>query len=354
MKNKIYSAFAPGKVYFGGEYAVVAAQSSAIIFNTQVGVNTTFKIQDAWHITSTQCLEGYEHFHHQGLVSIPSNLLVQDAINVMQRFAQQQGKLCVCGHLHIESSLDYNTTTKYGLGSSGAVCVSIIKVLAQAYEFELSPLEVYKLAVLSQLEHFVFSSYGDVAVSAYDCWIVYHKYDETWLTQHMHKDLMWLIQHVWPQLKIEPIKAHDFPISLVFTNASSDSQEMVKLMKKHSTKSYYTLFVETTRNIIDPLSKAMDQDCMSNVMRHTKTLSLALSMLQRNTKMNIKTEAMDHIESLIEPYHGFIKVSGAGGGDCVWCLYPDVEHQQQANAVLEKEGYILLDNLVFKPRKEVT
>ena len=350
MNNK-YTAFAPGKVYFGGEYAVVSGQSSAIIFNTKVGVTTTFTPEEKWRITSTQQSEGYECIQHLGLIFIPSNLLIQDAINVVQRYAQQQNIPCLWGHLHIESSLDYNTTTKYGLGSSGAVCVSIIKVLTQAYGFELSPLEIYKLAVLSQLEHFSHSSYGDVAVSAYNTWIVYHKYDDTWLYQHIHKDIDWLLHHVWPHLTIETIQEHAFPMSLVFTNASADSQTMVKAMKHHQTKSYYSLFIESTKNSIDPLSKAMDQDCMSNVIKHTKSLSRALDMLQRNTKITIKTETMEHIASLIEPFNGIIKVSGAGGGDCVWCLYPDILSQQMGNDVLIQEGYILLDELVFSNKE---
>jgi mevalonate kinase len=103
MKNKKYSAFAPGKVYFAGEYAVVSALSSAIIFNTRVGVNTSFEMEEKWRVTSSQHQEGYELIQHLGLVSIPSNLLVQDAINVVQRYAQQHNIPCIWGHLHIES-----------------------------------------------------------------------------------------------------------------------------------------------------------------------------------------------------------------------------------------------------------
>lgn len=349
MNSNIHTAYAPGKVYFGGEYAVVGGQCSAIIFNTQVGVHTTFTVQDAWKITSSLLPQGFEITAYQSLVAVANNLVVQDAINIVQRYAQQKGITCVSGHLHIESGLDNSLTTKYGLGSSGAVCVGIIKVLAKVYNIELTPLELYKLAVLSQLEHFSYSSFGDLAVSAYDCWIMYHKYDTIWLSQHMHKDIDWLLHHVWPQLSIEPIKAHAFPMSLVFTNASADSQTMVKLMKKHTTKSYYTLFVETTRSVMDPLSKAIDQDCTANVLRYTKSLASALDMLQRNTMIPIRTATMDDIETMIEPFDGFIKVSGAGGGDCVWCLYPDSISQQRGNEVLMKAGFIILDHLVFAP-----
>lgn len=351
MSSKVEVAYAPGKVYFGGEYAVVGGQSSAIIFNTQVGVHTTFKVADDWKITSSLVPQGYEVHEFQGLVTIPQNLVVQDAINIVQRYAQQKGMTCVSGHVHIDSGLDNSLTTKYGLGSSGAVCVSVIKVLTQVYHIELTPLELYKLAVLSQLEHFAHSSFGDLAVSSFNCWLVYHKYDAIWLTQHMHKDLDWLLHHVWPQLSIEPIKSHTFPMSLVFTNASADSQALVQSMMKHSTKSYYTLFVETTRSMIDPLSKAIDQDCVSNVLKYTRSLASALAILQRNTAIPIQTATMDEIESLIEPFNGFIKVSGAGGGDSVWCLYPDTQSQERANQVLRQAGYTILDHLVFAPNK---
>ena len=352
MKNKQWSAFAPGKVYFGGEYAVVSGQSSAIIFNTTVGVKTTFNQEETWSVTSSQQNTGYEVTSHQGLVAIPSNILVQDSINIVQRFAQQRGFDCLKGHLHIESLLDHNTTTKYGLGSSGAVCVSIIKVLSQAYGLDLLPIEVYKLAVLAQLEHYSYSSHGDVAVSAYNTWIIYKKYDDIWLYQHIHKDIDWLIHHVWPNLRIESIKPHHFPISLVFTGTSADSQELVKKMKPHLTKPYYSLFIESTKQSIDPLFHAMDQDCMINVLKHTKSLIRAMDMLQRNTKIEIKTPVMEHIAELIEPFNGLLKVSGAGGGDCVWCLYPDVLAQQMGNDVLIQEGFVILDELVHMSTKE--
>jgi phosphomevalonate kinase len=352
MKNNQWSAFAPGKVYFGGEYAVVSGQSSAIIFNTTVGVHTTFTEGDAWSVTSSQQVSGYELTHHLGLVAIPSNLLVQDSINIIQRYAQQLEFECLKGHLHIESSLDYSATTKYGLGSSGAVCVSIIKVLSQAYGLELSPLEIYKLAVLAQLEHFSYSSHGDVAVSAYNTWIIYKKYDDTWLYQHIHKDIEWLLHHVWPNLRIDVIKAHHFPISLVFTGTPADSQELVRQMKPHLTKPYYSLFIESTKQSIEPLSHAIDQDCMNNILKHTKSLTRAMDMLQRNTKIEIKTPVMERISQIIEPFEGLLKVSGAGGGDCVWCLYPDVLAQQMGNDLLIQEGFVILDDLVHMPNKE--
>ena len=47
-------------------------------------------------------------------------------------------------HLTIDSNLADASGQKYGLGSSAAVLVSVIKVLNEFYEMELSNLYIYK------------------------------------------------------------------------------------------------------------------------------------------------------------------------------------------------------------------
>ena len=80
-------------------------------------------------------------------------------------------------HLTIDSNLADNSGQKYGLGSSAAVLVSVVKALNEFYGLELSNLYIYKLAVIANMKLQSLSSCGDIAVSVYSGWLAYSTFD---------------------------------------------------------------------------------------------------------------------------------------------------------------------------------
>ena len=90
-------------------------------------------------------------------------------------------------HLTIDSNLADNSGQKYGLGSSAAVLVSVVKALNDFYGLELSNLYIYKLAVIANMKLQSLSSCGDIAVSVYSGWLAYSTFDHDWVKQQMEE-----------------------------------------------------------------------------------------------------------------------------------------------------------------------
>ena len=90
-------------------------------------------------------------------------------------------------HLTIDSNLADNSGQKYGLGSSAAVLVSVVKALNEFYGLELSNLYIYKLAVIANMKLQSLSSCGDIAVSVYSGWLAYSTFDHDWVKQQMEE-----------------------------------------------------------------------------------------------------------------------------------------------------------------------
>ena len=90
-------------------------------------------------------------------------------------------------HLTIDSNLADNSGQKYGLGSSAAVLVSVVKALNEFYGLELSNLYIYKLAVIANMKLQSLSSCGDIAVSVCSGWLAYSTFDHDWVKQQMEE-----------------------------------------------------------------------------------------------------------------------------------------------------------------------
>lgn len=85
-------------------------------------------------------------------------------------------------NVHISSELDdVKTGRKYGLGSSAAVTVAVIRALCKWYDLNLSTPEICKLALIASSSVKKSGSGGDVAASSYGGWIMYRAYNREWL-----------------------------------------------------------------------------------------------------------------------------------------------------------------------------
>ena len=89
-------------------------------------------------------------------------------------------------HLEIDSNLDDASGNKYGLGSSAAVLVSVVKALNEFYDMQLSNLYIYKLAVISNMRLQSLSSCGDIG-KCIQWWLAYSTFDHDWVKQQMEE-----------------------------------------------------------------------------------------------------------------------------------------------------------------------
>ncbi len=110
------------------------------------------------------------------------------AIEIFEQYAKSCDIAMKHFHLTIDSNLDDSNGHKYGLGSSAAVLVSVIKVLNEFYDMKLSNLYIYKLAVIANMKLQSLSSCGDIAVSVYSGWLAYSTFDHEWV-KHQIEDI---------------------------------------------------------------------------------------------------------------------------------------------------------------------
>lgn len=109
------------------------------------------------------------------------------AIEVFEQYVRSCNMNLKHFHLTIDSNLADNSGQKYGLGSSAAVLVSVVKALNEFYGLELSNLYIYKLAVIANMKLQSLSSCGDIAVSVYSGWLAYSTFDHDWVKQQMEE-----------------------------------------------------------------------------------------------------------------------------------------------------------------------
>ena len=111
---------------------------------------------------------------------------VVTAIEVFEQYVRSCNVKLKHFHLEIDSNLDDASGNKYGLGSSAAVLVSVVKALNEFYDMQLSNLYIYKLAVISNMRLQSLSSCGDI-VSVYSGRLAYSTFDHDWVKQQMEE-----------------------------------------------------------------------------------------------------------------------------------------------------------------------
>lgn len=174
----ISEAQAPGKLYLAGEYAVVNPGNPALLMAVNRYVEARVSSSERWLVTSAQfsgsqvVVGGY----------VPDNLsFASAALEIARNYASKVSEREVCGHVHIDSHLQSDDGTKFGLGSSAAVCVAVVRAVLAAYGVQASPVTVFKLAATA---HFLVQgngSLGDVAASSMGGLVYYRSPDREWL-----------------------------------------------------------------------------------------------------------------------------------------------------------------------------
>ena len=141
---------------------------------------------------------------------------------------------------------------KYGLGSSAAVLVSVVKVLNEFYDMQLSNLYIYKLAVIANMKLQSLSSCGDIAVSVYSGWLAYSTFDHDWVKQQMDEtSVNDVLEKNWPGLHIEPLQApENMEVLIGWTGSPASSPHLVSEVKRlKSDPSFYGEFLDRSHAV---------------------------------------------------------------------------------------------------------
>lgn len=332
---------APGKLYIAGEYAVTEPGYKSVLIALDRFVTATIEEADQYKGTIHS-----KALHHNPVtfsrdedsivISDPNAAkqlnYVVTAIEIFEQYAKSCDIAMKHFHLTIDSNLDDSNGHKYGLGSSAAVLVSVIKVLNEFYDMKLSNLYIYKLAVIANMKLQSLSSCGDIAVSVYSGWLAYSTFDHEWV-KHQIEDTT--VEEVliknWPGLHIEPLQApENMEVLIGWTGSPASSPHFVSEVKRlKSDPSFYGDFLEDSHRCVEKLIHAFKTNNIKGVQKMVRQNRTIIQRMDKEATVDIETEKLKYLCDIAEKYHGASKTSGAGGGDCgITIINKDVDKEK--------------------------
>ncbi len=298
----------PGKVFILGEYTVIDRQTDAIIAPTKARLDVHITPSDTFIYESPfdgvfegKSLTDLNDQHPSPIwASLMPYIKALDSDNLLDKPFK----------VRIESQLDHGKIP-FGLGSSGAYRVGLIKAFMAYLQRPLDALEIFHIASLSSENET--SSYGDLAVSSFERAIHYQKPETL---------------NPLSKMIIDPVKLPPFLILHSGKKVSSKPFIETYMQKRHEP------FVETYRTTIQEAIthfKGADVKAQLTLIKraHRAYLTFAEAL-----DPGIIPEAFIPIFVAIEETGGIPKVSGAGGGDNILAFYPDEKTLKNAYAVL--------------------
>lgn len=344
----------PGKLYIAGEYAVVEG-APAIVVAVDQYLQVTIRPSDDFGSLETSHSSGLRLTWRRTekgatLVGQHAYQLIEQAVRLAENYLgiQTDGE-APCYHIKIDSQLDNDQTgAKYGLGSSGAVTVAIIRAVLTYFGLSPDPMLTYKLAVLTQLTVGLEGSFGDLAASSFGGWIAYCRPDKEWLLGKMaDSNLRDLLALEWPHLLIEPLNLPDELSLLVgWTQSVASTEVLVGQMKERRKKvdkaKEHQQFIIKSRACLDDLIgafQARDVQAIQAGLRHNRQL---LRDYAQALGLVIETPELSRLISCAEANGAVAKSSGAGGGDCGICLVTSRDQARAIQVAWQAQGIVPL------------
>lgn len=258
-------------------------------------------------------------------------------------------------NLHISSELDdAKSGKKYGLGSSAAVTVAVVRTLCKWYGLKLETSTVSKLSLIASSTVKKSGSGGDVAASSCGGVILYRAYNREWLEAELSlinsgdSDFDKLLHKKWPRLEIKrinvpkklkllvgwtgsPASSAELVSSVessvessVTTSAESTAKSTEQTTAKTSAESTvkstanftYQTFCEQSEICVQKLVQSLENCELDNIASGFANNRELLQKLSALTGTAIETPKLTQLIEDADFLGIPAKTSGAGGGDC--------------------------------------
>lgn len=304
----------PGKLFIAGEYAVTHPGVPGMVFAVDRFMQVTIAPADDYRVTSDLLGE----VTLEAPTAWPTKRantpwqLVSAAFDVTYAYMQTKAQPMPGFHLTLTSHMT-EAGKKIGLGSSGATVVGVIKAVASFWQLSLTPLEIYRLAVLAMLHtpKFNHGSFGDIAAASFGGLLLYAKpTTQGFINQ---TDLNELLTMPWPNLLIEPLKwPATWSIQIGWTQAPADTQSQ---LMKQPTAALMQAFDADNTMIVSHLVHAIKTQDFTNFAKAVLADHLLISDYLRQTNRPYLTPVLQQLIADANALNLPAKVSGAGNGD---------------------------------------
>ncbi|TSO26347.1 phosphomevalonate kinase [Lactobacillus sp. LL6] len=318
---------APGKLYIAGEYAVLEQDCPAILVAVDqfVRVSITENKTGTGLIHSKQYSQDSIHWVRQGSKMVIDNRdnpfeYILSAISYTEQYCIEQNIPMNVYDLHVNSDLDSADGKKYGLGSSAAVTVAVVKAILRFYGVELDNELIYKLSAISHYSVQGNGSAGDIAASVYGGWLAYQTFDKNWLKQELAtKSLSEVVSEAWPGLKVQLlIPPVGMKLLIGWSQQPASTSRLVD--ETNANKKFlndeYRKFLINSRECVLKMIAGFENNDINTIQ---KQIRINRGLLQHFAKINqiaIEIPRLSKLINIAEKFGGASKTSGAGNGDC--------------------------------------
>jgi len=312
MVNKVIKVSAPGKLILLGEHAVVY-QRPCLVSAVSRRLNLEIKKSKRKKLFIEAPAVGLKDYQKE------INNLCQKKLPKGARFVETAVRNFFQAYnfnFGVKVEAKDGFTLQYGLGSSAAVTVSVLKGLAVLTEVKINKKDLFKLAYRTILDVQGVGSGFDAAAAIYGGTIYFKTGGEI----------------------IEPIANFDLPIVVAWSGVKADTPTLVRKIAER--KKRYPRVVEKIFNEIESL---VEKGKKAILKKDWHNLGELMDINQRLLKsLGVSTEKLEQIIYEVKKAGALgAKLSGAGGGDCVIVLIDDKDRIEVEKAIKKAGGKLV-------------
>ncbi len=335
----------PGKLLIAGEYAILEPGNQSVVVAVDRYVTVSIEEDTFFHLTIKAWFpekirwrldEGHLSWLGVDSLDVMNRLAyIKEAIEVAHDYLGIEANIVTPYALDVTSDLDERTSgRKYGLGSSGAVVVSVMAAVLN-YFSKCSPMvsqeDLFKLAYIAHYRTQGNGSGVDIAASVYGGWLHYVPVNSTWIRQaeNNSKCLKTLVSKPWPELLIAPLTPPpSMHLMVGWTGKPVATGPMIEkyLAVGAQDREHRFKELQEIREIMETLLFAFETGdqglLLTSIQKHRRWLQA----LDDKGGIGIETPELKNLCDLADRI-GAGKTSGAGGGDCGIAMVTSTEQR---------------------------
>jgi mevalonate kinase len=312
MKTKKVRASAPGKLMLFGEHAVVYDYPCIVTAVDLRYFATVEKTQEPKIILEIPNLkdEQTEYLVHEVKTLDKYQKGTSFVFAAIKHFYNQYD---IAAGIHLST---FGPEISYGLGSSSAITVATIAALASVFEIEISKQKTFEIAYAAVLDVQGKGSGFDVASAVFGGTIYYQLGGKI----------------------IEPIVVGELPLQIVYSGEKVSTTNYIKLVSELRDE-----YPEIINSIFDLMGNIVDQAKTALIDNNWIKLG-GLANLNQGllASLGVSTNKLANLIYTARE-HGSLgsKLSGAGGGDCIFSIGHPENFDKTKHAVEHAKGKIV-------------
>lgn len=306
-----------GKLYLAGEYNIISSGHKAILIPSNKTIDFYISENQQFIIKQNKYVANFELDKNMNINGLDKNhLYVKGALEIVFRYLKE--KMIPIKPLNIELDNKLVDKTKYGLGSSSAIFVGVIKAVLLYHSIIVPNETLFKLAVLAQYNVNELSSGGDIALCVLGKTTFYQSYDFDWFLGQDKTNILNIINLKWPNLQIEKLEVTNAHIYVGYSGVSYKTKgSYLKYVANHFS---YNDFSTKAEKVVINLKDAIINKDKKLIERTIYDYHLVLKELNDSLETKFITNDLEEVLKNTQMIHLGSKISGAGFGDSMICF----------------------------------